>query len=308
MKYLGGTVFLGLLIGLFSGRFIDGDLIPLLMKWYVTFSLMALLYLSALKITPSEILKNLKKPWYIIFISLVKMIGLPLIAFIFLKYIPEDYRIAVMLLSATPSAMATPGVLLVLKGDIKFGMIVSVLTNLITPLILPLVLFYSVGTKVELDPLHMIIFLGTIVFLPFLLAFLSKKFLTKFSNFIIDNSSKIVSCVLFIFGICIIAPFSDLVLSNLSKSYILFVFILAFSAVLHVISIIVSIWKYKKSYMISNIVLLAYFNVGFSIVLANQYFDQTTTLLCVLYEIIWAVGLIPLQLIFNPQSGKQPRI
>lgn len=305
MRYFGFVVSLGLVVGLFVGRFISGDFIPMLMKWYITAGLVLLLYISALKIKPSEIAMNLKKPTYVIFITLMKMVGIPLIAFVFLKYVPEDYRIAVMLLSATPSAMATPGLLLVLKGNIKFGIIVSVLTNLITPITLPLVLLYSIGVKVNLDVLHMMIFLCVIVFLPFLLAFLSRKFLPKFANFVSDKSAPIISVHLFLFNICVIAPFANLILSNFAKSYSLFLFVLAFSAILHIISLLLSIWKFQKSSTVTNIIIFAYFNVGFSIVLSGQYFNQTTTLLCVLYEIIWAFGLIPLQFIFNPQSGKQ---
>ncbi len=303
MKYFGVVVSSGLFVGLFVGRFVDGDLIPMLMRWYITLGLVILLYISALKIKPSEIIVSLKKPSYIIFISLMKMIGIPLIAFVFLRYIPEDYRTAVMLLAATPSAMATPGLLLVLNGNIKLGMIISVITNLITPITLPLVLLYSIGVNVQLDVLHMMIFLGIIVFLPFLLAFLSRKFLPKFADFVIEKSAPIISIHLFLFNICVIAPFANLILSNLARSYSLFIFVLAFSFILHVIAIILSIWKKQKSFIVTNIIIFAYFNVGFSIVLSGQYFNKTTTLLCVLYEVIWAIGLIPLQFIFNPQSG-----
>lgn len=305
MKYFGVIVSLGLFVGLFFGRFISGDFIPVLMRWYITVGLVVLLYISALKIQPSEIIVSFKKPSYIILISIMKMIGIPLIAFVFLRYVPEDYRIAVMLLSATPSAMSTPGLLLVLKGNIKLGMIVSVITNLITPITLPLVLLYSIGVRINLNVFNMMIFLGIIVFLPFLLAFLSKKFLPKFSNFVIDKSAPIISIHLFLFNICVIAPFANLILSDLSKSYSLFIFILAFSVVLHVIALLLSVGKNKKSGIVTNIILFAYFNVGFSIVLSGQYFDQTTTLLCVLYEAIWALGLIPLQFIFNPRSDMQ---
>jgi|GEM_PF-3321843 len=304
MKYFGVVVSAGLFVGLFVGRFISGDLVPMLMRWYITFGLVILLYISALKIKPSEIVVSFKKPAYIIFISLMKMIGIPLIVFVFIRYIPENYRTAVMLLSATPSAMSTPGLLLVLKGNIKLGMIVSVLTNLITPITLPLVMLYSIGVKVNLDVLHMMIFLGIIVFVPFLLAFSSRKFLPKFSNFVVDKSAPIISVHLFLFNICVIAPFANLIISDLSKSYFLFIFVLAFAAVLHVISILLSVWRKEKGDTVTNIIIFAYFNVGFSIVLSGQYFDQTTTLLCVLYEVIWALGLIPLQFIFNPQSGK----
>ncbi|MDP2643177.1 MAG: bile acid:sodium symporter [Candidatus Peregrinibacteria bacterium] len=305
MKYFGVVVSAGLFVGLLVGRFISGDTVPMLMRLYITIGLVVLLYISALKIKPSEIIVNLKKPAYIIFISLMKMIGIPLIAFAFLRYVPEDYRIAVMLLSATPSAMATPGLLLVLKGNIKLGMIISVITNLITPITLPLVLLYSIGVKVNLDILNMMIFLGIIVFLPFLLAFLSRKFLPKFANFVAEKSASIISIHLFLFNICVIAPFANLILSDLSKSFSLFIFILAFSAILHVIAILLSLLKSQKSCTVTNIIIFAYFNVGFSIVLSGQYFDQKTTLLCVLYEVIWALGLIPLQFIFNPQSDKR---
>ncbi len=305
MKYFGIVVSSGLFVGLFLGRFISGDFIQMLMRWYITIGLVILLYISALKIKPHEIFENLKKPAYIIFISIMKMIGIPLIAFVFLKYVPENYKVAIMLLSATPSAMATPGLLLVLKGDIKFGMIVSVLTNLITPFTLPLVLLYSIGVKINLDVFNMMIFLGIIVFLPFLLAFLSRKFLPKFSNFVVDRSAIIISIHLFLFNICVIVPFADLILSNISRSYSLFILVLFFSFILHVIALLISMYRPKKGCRVTNIILFAYFNVGFSIVFSSQYFDQTTTLLCVLYQMIWALGLIPLQFIFNPQNGKQ---
>ena len=99
--------------------------------------------------------------------------------------------------------------------------------------------------------------------------------------------------------------YSEEILKNPKQALIALIFIIGLSAVFHIIGILFA-FKGGKKAIITSIIVMAYFNTGLSITLAIKYFDSFTVLITVLYEIIWAVGLIPLQKIFSKKTDLEP--
>lgn len=287
---------IGIFTGLFFGKYF------IFLEQYFIFGVLLFLFLAALKTDLLELFHKFKKPLPLIFLIFAKLVFIPLIIFALSYFVPPEYRTAFILLAATPAAMATPGLLAMLDGDIDLGFLVSVFSNLLAPFILPLVLRFTIQTDVSFDIGSMILFLGFIVFVPFIAAFIFDKFIPKLTKSINKYSNLIMGINLFIFNISVMCPHSEAILKNPKQAFVAFIFVLALSLIFHVLGILFS-FKGSKSTIVTSVIVFAYFNTGLSIALATKYFDSFTVLITVLYEIVWAMGLIPLQRIFAKKTS-----
>jgi len=296
-KHFGVIATLGAFSGIMIGGFIHGELWTLLMKWCVVIILVSLLLMSLLKTDLKSIIKSFDRIGWILSLSIVKLIFLPVLIFFLSLLAPVEYRAGLILLAATPAAMATPGLLSALKGDINLGLVVSVITNLLAPFIIPFVLLYTLGAEVGFDVWSMFTFLALIVAIPFLLAFLLEMFTPKFVDKLQPKITGIIGIHMFFFNIAAVSPFARTILNNPKLALIALGAALILSLIFHLVAYLLTFRSNKKT-ILTAIIIMAYFNTGLAIVLANQYFDSTTLMLTVMYELIWSIGLIPLQRIF----------
>lgn len=280
----------GIFVGLFGGAYLK------FFENFVVIGIGLILVLAFLKIEFKEVVKSFQKPFWPITFSATKLIIAPLLVFCFTSFFFKNYQIGFTLLAATPAAMATAPLLLVLGGDAKIGLIVSVITNLLAPFILPFVLFYTIGATVELNLFSLFSFLALIIFIPFVVSIVIKRF-HNFTNSIKKRSTLLTALILFFFNIGIVAPFSHYIFSDFSNALWIFLAVVFLSAFFHLLAFIMNFRSDRKILLVS-IIVLAYFNTGLSVVLAKQYFDNQTVLITVLYEFIWNIGLIPLEMFF----------
>jgi len=290
-NYFGILASIGLLVGLAGG-----DLF-LFMKPFVVIGLMIILTLSLLKIDFANILHKVKNPFWIFYFSFLKLIIFPTLMFFLALAFPETYRPGIILLSVAPAAIASPALLMIFKGDINLGLLVSLFTNIISPLLIPWVLFFTLGKTITIDVSSMFIFLLWIIAIPFLISYLLKRFTTNLVKKINKSSKGITAIVFFLFSVSVISPHSHIILSDITNSLSILALILILSFFLHLFGVLVAI-KYNKKMIVTSIIFMAYFNNGIVVVLAQQYFDSTTVLITLLYEIPWNMGLIALQRIF----------
>jgi len=293
---------IGAVLALFLGPFLDGEFWDLFFKWYLILGLVFMLILSILKTNLLSIFKAFKHVRWIATLSITKLVIAPIVILIFAYAVPPEYRAAMVLLAATPAAMATPGLLSILKGDINMGMIVSVITNLIAPFTIPFILFYTVGADVDFDVFSMFTFLLIIVAIPFVVGFLMEKFTPKVVDKIKPNIGAIMTIHIFFFNFSAIAPNADAIWSDPTLALQVLFFTILLSVTFHVLGLLISL-KSKPKMIVTSLVVMAYFNTGLAIVVANQYFDPTTVLMTVVYEFPWTIGLIPLQMIFAKKKS-----
>lgn len=292
-KHFGLVISMGIMIGLVFGQYID--MTPIADKIIIV-GLFILLLISMIKINLLEFMRDFRRGKFISVLALNKLLILPLIVFFIGQFLPHQYLPGIMLLAAIPAAVATPGLLILLKGDAKVGLVIAILTNLLVPFTLPLLFHYTLGTEVDFDVMSMFGFLFAMVFTPFFIALLLEYFAPNLGKKIANQAATIISIDLFIFMMAAIAPYSKEIITNPSNALFSFAIVLGLSLFFHLFAWVPYIGR--RDDMVASIVVMAYANTGLAMVLALQYFDGTTVLLTVLYEIVWSVGLIPMQMVF----------
>ncbi len=281
------------LFGIIAGL-IFGDLIEM-NKYLMTVSLMLLMFLSALKVDISSLPKSFKKPFWIINLSFLKLIIAPLIVFAISLLLPFEYRPALILLAGAPAAVAGPGIISLFNGDVKLGLMVTSITNLLVPVILPFILFITVGSNIPIDILSIFYFLLFIILIPFMAAFLVQKYTDeKILSDINEISGGIISIIVFLFMILVIGPNKETMLDDISGTIFSLIIVFGLSLFLHLIAFLFTL-KAKKPIIITSVISMAYSNTGLAIVLAAAYFDPLTVLLTVFYEVPWGLMFIPLK-------------
>lgn len=287
-KNIGVMMSLGLLLGLVVGK-------PLaFFQHFVAFGLVVLLFLSLLKSDFSVIARGIKKPAPVLWITFMKMIVLPVVVYFLSFLLPSEFRVAVVLLAATPAAMATPGLLVALKGNVEQGFLVSIFSSLVAPFALPLVLFYTIKSTVELDVKSMMEFLILIIAIPTLAAVALKKFSQKSVELINKNSLLLLTLDLFLFNIGVTAPYQEVLLQNLNLLGVDFLLVVGLSIFFHLLALALTLRKNQATKM-TWVIVFAYFNTGLSIVIAQKYFDANTLIITILYELVWNLGMIFMQ-------------
>lgn len=172
--------FVVLVVAVFSGMFFPRQLSFL--AGNSTIILGIIFFLGALKID----LVDLKKVWHlkttIIIFNFLMLIGLPVVVYLIAKAIVPEYAIALLILSAMPTGMATPFLADIVGGSETLSMMMTVTTSLLAPFTIPLVISYLVGVTVGVDFWQMFFSVAQIIFIPFLLAWVVRYFLPRVVN------------------------------------------------------------------------------------------------------------------------------
>lgn len=290
-------MFLGLIFGFLLGYFVPNETLKFVMKQYLVIELFLLLLFAMLKINYHDFVKNIKRIDLVILLTFLKIIVLPVATFFAAQYLPQQFLLGFVLIASVPAAMAAPGLLLMFRGNTSLSLVITVITNLLAPFSIPLVFKYTVGTTIEMEILPIFIFLLIMVLGPFIIALLMEKFVPKKVHKINQYSEGIVAMILVSFAIAMIAPYSREIVSNLEASLFVVLITFIFFLVLHFLPLVFTFRK-GKTEIATYIVIFTYSNVGLAIVLAARYFDSTTVLMTVIYDVFWALGMIPMQLIF----------
>lgn len=293
-KFLAENVGLFTTLGLVFGFALGIEWVNL--EKFLSFGLMLLLFFGAVNIPLNSLsLKDLSLE--AVFLTFIKLIGLPIIVFLLLLFlpVPEKFHTGLLILSMTPAAVAAPGLTAVLNGNIRLAIIVSIATNLLVPFTMPFLVYFMIGSKIEFDVLDMFTQLITLIFVPFIFSELSRKYTPDLHSHLSKYSKSYIALVLFSFGVAVMAPFRDVILDNLSDALVYLLVALGFSGFLIIFGYL---FTQKKSSKSTGLVIFALFNIGLSIVVGTKYFDHETVMLAVFYEVPWALLMIPLQKIF----------
>lgn len=291
-KYFWIFLLAGIIFGLYQP-------LPFEAPKYLTKVLLGLmLFFVFLKIDVVEIIENMRDYKLMIYVALIYMIIIPLLFFLTVSIFDKRLALGILLLTAMPAGVSTPALTDILKGNISLSMSLAVVTQLIAPFTVPL-LFWIIGTKgLEIDKLLLFRDIAILVFLPLILAQVSKRYFTAAvnRNQHLFTSANII--LLFLFVYVAISSQSNIILDNpvsiVWKTAIIYlVFIL-----LHAAGYIVC-YKKSKEDKIALSVTAAYMNNGLAIVLAAAYFTPDILVLMVISEIPWNTLLGPFKRILR---------
>ena len=140
------------------------DKIP---RWVILALLCLNMFFSCAKITVDNI-KSIRGPtigWFVFLRYLV----LPVILFLTIEPVDFGIATAALLLTLAPSGLTAPAITGLVKGNVAFSILITIVTHLAFPLTAPIYLYVFVGRHIPIDTLSLFINLLAMVVLPALL-------------------------------------------------------------------------------------------------------------------------------------------
>jgi BASS family bile acid:Na+ symporter len=280
-----------MIISLAIGLFVPWSkhLIP-----WTTIILQIIFFISSLKMKPELVLDGFKDWKYLAAVNFYMMVLLPSVVWLLALFLPHGLGLALFLLAAMPAGMTAPLLVEVAGGKQSTAMIIVVTTSLLAPFSIPLLTKLFYGASVAVDATDMFIKLVMVIFIPFLLALVVRRFFPKTVS-LINPKTKPIS--LYLLGLLIIAVISAQAENIYALSHnwwSLMVFLgglLLFILLLHFAGYYGFWWKTHAEKNTTSIT-LTYMNFVLAIYLAGEFFPTPEVLLpLVLIIIPWATFL-----------------
>ena len=172
--------FLVLIIAIPSGWFFHAQLAPL--ADYSTLILGGIFFLGALKIGKEDIERVWHSKITIGIFDLLMLIGLPVFVYLIALILVPDYALPLLILAAMPTGMSTPLLAGIVGGRESLAMAMTVTTSLLAPFTVPLIIHALVGVNVDVNFWQMFISIAEIIFIPFILVWIIRRFIPKISD------------------------------------------------------------------------------------------------------------------------------
>lgn len=257
-----------------------------------------MLFTTFLKIDALEIVEKIKDIRFMLITTSVYMIIVPLLFFFTFRIFDRELALGILLLTAMPSAVSSPSLTDILKGNIPLAMSIVLVTQLIAPFTVPF-LFWLIDLKgMQLNELLMLRDMAILVFVPMIISQLVKRYfpmvIARNQHFLTSTNILLLSAFVYI----AVSSQRDHIIGNpgglVWKTAVLFLVFF----ILHIIGYYL-FRKKSKADRISLAVTSAYMNNGLAIVLAATYFSPAILILMVLSEVPWNTLLAPFKKIIS---------
>ena len=234
---------------------------------------------------------------------------LPILTYVVASYLAPEMAIALMLLAAMPAGMTTPLLTEVVGGNVAYALVLTVLTSLLAPLTIPLVSKFLIGTQVSFSAYEMFLKLLFVIFIPFILA----QIIRKFGHVHVKKSQftfKPISLVL-LGGLitAVVAKNASTITGHLDLFFKYLIALTIFFFILHFVGYFITFWQDRKS-KLTVTVAVTYMNFTLAIYLASLYFNQPEVVIPLVISVIpWAISLVPFKFIVSkylpPEAAKK---
>ncbi|EKD48156.1 MAG: transporter of the bile acid:Na+ symporter family protein [uncultured bacterium] len=278
--------FLILTLALASGLFLPqaGDMLVPAIKPL----LMMILLLTSLKIDFKSIFSYLKKPLLSTYIFVLIMLIIPTIVFLITNQIDQTLAIGLLLMTATPPAMASPVLTEIFKGNSALSLTTLITCSLLSPLTMPFLFKILTSQSIELDSLEMAKTLAIMIFTPIILAEIIKKIQSAKPT--IEKVKKYVSginiIIMSILGYIGIAIQSDTLLNNPLSIIKQLIALTILFAVMHVIGYMIGFWRPRED-KIAIATSNTYMNSSLAFVIAVEFFPPEIVLISIVSQLTW---------------------
>ena len=200
-KYFSLVLLLGGLLGLLLpslGLFLQVLIIP---------SLFVLMFFTALKVDFHRLGASLKKPKLLLFATFLSYIFIPAVLVFFSAFLgfTEEQKLAVLFSALAPTILSAPYFVSIMKGDVEFSFVLSVILTFLAPFFIPLEIYLFFAKSVELPLLEIFRSIFILVFIPISAVYILKKSVPKVIKKIEEVESSATALMFFIFTWAIIA-------------------------------------------------------------------------------------------------------
>ncbi len=283
---------LAFVVGLFYPKLVLG-----MVNWS-TFFLALIFFLSSLKIDLKEVKKFFSDIPLLLLVNIFALFVLPIFVYYLFNLFWPSLAIAFLILSAMPVGMTAPLLTEISGGRQSMALVLTITTSLLAPVTVPLIIKILAGASVVVSFWDMFILLATVIYVPFILAQIIKKYWQGIINKTEYLFKPISVILLGLLIVVIVAKQSDMIWGGFSNwLYIESLFI--FFIILHILGYFIMFWK-QREYKLTISVCLTYMNFTLAIELVNNFFTEPNILIPVVFSVIpWAVMFIPFKYLAN---------
>ncbi len=189
-------------------------------------SLFVLMIFTVLKIDFYKIIDSIKKPIPLMVALIISYIVLPAILYILsdIFNLNDTEKLSVMFSILAPSILSAPYFVSIMKGDVEFSFVLSVIITLLAPFIIPLELFYIFGQSIDFPYMSVFKTIFVIIFIPIVIVYMIRKALPEVIIQLSSKESLVTALMFFIFIWAIISVNAKEIL-NFSELVMILVFI-----------------------------------------------------------------------------------
>lgn len=279
-----------LLAGMISGLTVPSLFVPL--QGIIIYLVMSILFYLFLKVDVVEILADIRKPFFLLYVAVINLIITPLIVYYIFRQTAGENIYGYVLLASLPAGVSSAAFTDIMKGRTSLTLILIVLTNLLAIVTIPLMFFILFNKSLELDSLQMSWSLFKVFFIPFLLAKTAKHFVLKTAIKKVQlYINPLIVCTLSLMIAISVSFQANYVLHNLKSQPRTIGLLFVLLIISQLIAYFGVWWKDKDAKVaISNSNMIM--NTVLGIVLSIAFFPENVTYIVILSLVPWTIMII----------------
>ena len=268
---------------------------------YILVILGFLLFLNLIQLDFQDLVSTFKKPKFLLILSIVKVIILPVTMYFVTNLIFPKYTLSVVLLSGISTGLGAPFVSNYVGGRLSTIVGMVIITSLLVPFILPTLVYIFYNTEFSIPLFDMILLLVISLLVPLVGSGIIKKYLPRLAN-TINNSSLPLSIILMdLINFTIFSKFSSYFYLELpfviNTTILAFLLFSGFGITGYLISYFNKDSSRKEK--ISGLIVMSYINNILVTVFAQQFFGSQVAALAAFYNMPYYMGIIFLKIFYS---------
>jgi bile acid:Na+ symporter, BASS family len=269
---------------------------------YLLVILGLLLFLNLIQLDFQDLISTFQRPKFLLILSIVKVIILPLTMYFVTNQIFPKYALSVLLLSGISTGLGAPFVTNYVGGRLSTIVGMVIITSLMVPFILPPLVYVLYNTQFSIPLFDMILLLVISLIVPLLGSGIIKKYLPKLAT-TINNSSLLLSIILMdLINFTIFSKFSSYFYLELpfviNTTILAFVLFAGFAVTGYLILYLINKDTSRKD-KISGLIAISYVNNILVTVFAQQFFGSEIAALAAFYNMPYYIGIIFLKIFYS---------
>lgn len=291
MDWLAKNTWLVILIAIAMSFLVPS--IGIILKPYINYFLMVLMFLSCLDIDLKEFWLALKDfKIQVIVLGIIHLVSPILILILFKWFLSEEIFLGLILASVIPAGRAAVFLVKIYGGKPVTALVISSISNALSPITVPFLVWLFAKTSIEINPLEIGMTILWMVAIPIVAAIIFR--IAGGAKYLVNKSAGLSVIFLFMIILGIISPIREIILDNWTKSVGLILIVLFLIGV--------DFWLgYKlgktKEDKITLAVTSSYKNYTLGTLVALTLFNPVVALPSIIYTISNNLLLIPIQII-----------
>ena len=286
-----------------AGLFLPQAKLLIYWPWTPKVFLGGILFFTGLKIDFRAAGRELARPWFLLYVTALLMVGLPLGLYGLARWLVPAFALGVLITAAMPAGLAGTSLVDIVKGNTALALVITLVTSAVCPLVTPLVIRLGSGASAGEGWAFMgrqAAFLALILFLPVAAAWVVRRLFPAAVERHRQGLTGLSILSLTLLIIAIMASVSDrfkvLIDREPWSAVGLLLFMGLFSALMHLAGYFLAPWRPvgdRAAISINS----AYVNNGLAMVFATTFFKENdfAVLPAIFLEIPMVLAILPLR-------------